>query len=83
MFASPFGAGKTLFETAKSIEISDNGGKVLFLDRRAVSSKIKKRNSKSIQVVFFENGGSDNLKHIETEGINHVMVDEFFGDFAY
>ena len=31
VFASPFGAGKTLFETVKAIEISDKGGKVLFL----------------------------------------------------
>ena len=33
-------------------------------------------------MVFFEDGRSDNLKDIETEGFNHVMVDEFFGDFG-
>jgi hypothetical protein len=35
-----------------------------------------------VEVVFFEDGRSNNLKDIETEGINHVMVDEFFGDFG-
>ena len=31
VFASPFGAGKTLFQNVKSIVISDKGGKVIFL----------------------------------------------------
>ena len=31
VFASPFGAGKTLFQTVKSIEISDTGDKVIFI----------------------------------------------------
>ena len=97
VFASPFGAGKTLFETVKAIEISDKGGKVLFLlflDAKCVASKIKsllayeleekfkKHPNIKVEVVFFEDGRSDNLKDIETEGISHVMVDEFFGDFG-
>ena len=97
VFASPFGAGKTLFQTVKSIEISGKGGKViflLFLDTRRVPSntkpllaydleqKFKKHSNIKVEVVFFEDGRSDNLENIETEGIKHVMVDEFFGDFG-
>ena len=97
MFASPFGAGKTLFQTVKSIEMSDKGGKVLFLlfirASRVPSKtkpllaydleqKFKKYPNIKVEVVFFEDGRSDNLKDIEAEGYNHVMVDEFFGDFG-
>ena len=93
VFASPFGSGKTLFQTVKSIEISDKGGKVLFLlflNARRIPSKtkpllaydleqkFKKHPNIKVEVVFFEDGRSDNLKDIEAEGINHVMVDEFF-----
>merc|ERR1712051_55872 len=97
VFASPFGSGKTLFQTIKSIEISDKGGKVLFLLFLKASKvpskmkpllaydleqKFKKYPNIKVEVVYFEDGRSDNLKDIETEGINHVMVDEFFGDFG-
>merc|ERR1711971_211888 len=97
VFASPFGSGKTLFQTVKSIEISDIGVKVLFLlfirASRVPSKtkpllaydleqKFKKYPNIKVEVVFFEDGRSNNLKDIETEGINHVMVDEFFGDFG-
>jgi hypothetical protein len=46
-----------------------------------LEQKFKKHPNIKVEVVFFQNGRSDNLKGIETEGINHVMVDEFFGDF--
>jgi hypothetical protein len=83
VFASPFGSGKTF---RLSIEISDKGGKVvflLFLDAEEMTSKIKpllaydleqkfkKHPNIKVEVAFFEDGRSDNLKDIEAEGINH------------
>jgi hypothetical protein len=47
-----------------------------------LEQKFIKHPNIKVEVVFFEDGRSDNLKDIETEGINHVMVDEFFGDFG-
>ena len=79
ILASPFGSGKTLFETVKGIELSSKGEKVLFLlflNRKRVPTKIKpllaydleqkfrKHPNIRVEVVFFKDGSSKNLKSV-------------------
>ena len=70
---------------------------LLFIDARKVPTKAKPllaydledkfKNHPliKVEVVFFEDSDifATNFEHINTEGIKHIMVDEFFSDFAF
>merc|ERR1719464_2401297 len=81
---------------AKAIELAENGEDVLFLvfvdgsihgsDKKTLlcmdlEEKFKNHPQIKVQMVLFSDGKSDNLKDINLDGITHVMMDEFFGDF--
>ena len=103
IFASPYGSGKTLFMTAKAIELAQKGEKVLFLifyrwrpeeaddkdeskDKTLLcfdlEQKFKKYSNIKVQMIPFRDGANKNFKSLDHQGIKHVMIDEFFGDYS-
>ena len=95
VFAAPWGSGKTLLMTAKAIELANQGEKVLFLifnSGKKTSScesllkfdleeKFEGYENITVRPILYFDGRDNHLMDI-TEGFNHLMVDEFFGDFG-
>ena len=94
VFAAPWGSGKTLLMTAKAIELANLGEKVLFLifnNGQKTSScesllkfdleeKFEGHENITVKPILYFDGRDNHLMDL-TEGFNHLMVDEFFGDF--